>query len=144
MADVRDQAMDFFLGKEKLPIVLDDAWWAKAGMESFQARRRHYNPLEQDGLRIVEISRIQPRLRARGFNERRLMRILKGFKRDDKIPPIHVTQAAEAATGEALPDPGYPYRVQDGFHRYFCSLAAGFTHIPVIVIQDPPRGAAAP
>jgi hypothetical protein len=53
-----------------------------------------------------------------------LLRILTGFKSGQPLPPVHAR--------EAIPGP-YRYTLYNGAHRFYASLAAGFTHIPVVV-----------
>ena len=59
----------------------------------------------------------------------RVVRILRGFRFDNAIPPVEIVE------GQA----GYPYRykVVHGAHRFYCSLAAGFTCVPSIEGFDP-------
>jgi hypothetical protein len=57
-------------------------------------------------------------------SKEQLLRILIGFKNGDLLPPVHVR--------EAVPGP-YRFTLYHGAHRYYASLAAGFSHIPVVV-----------
>lgn len=117
----------------KLEIELPDDWWSEAGMAGFIAASRAYRA-NQNCLEI-SIRDIGPVLRNEGsgiFNDspeegsarERVIRILCGFRSDSAIPPVEVVK------GRA----GYPYRYKltHGAHRLYCSLAAGFTHIPWI------------
>lgn len=51
--------------------------------------------------------------------------ILRGICTGDALPAIVVD---EPPTNEGL-----RYRVREGFHRYYASAAAGFTHVPVLL-----------
>ena len=110
---------------------IPDDWWQESGLNDFKPSRNGFRcdmPHE-----LVRISEIEPPLRdvgvtrdANGFRRNATMEILRGFLREESIPPIRVEVA----------DPGpWRYRVRDGFHRYHSSLAAGFTHIPVEVVD---------
>ncbi len=59
-----------------------------------------------------------------GSARERVVRILRGFRFDNAIPPVEIVE------GQA----GYPYRYKlvHGAHRFYCSLAAGFTCVPSI------------
>lgn len=51
--------------------------------------------------------------------------VLKGFVSCAVIPPIEVNEMSNLGQ--------YRYRVHNGAHRFYASLAAGFEFIPVIV-----------
>lgn len=95
-----------------------------------------YNSVQQfrnRAVSIVLIEEIGPVLRDPGipiFNksddegiaaEARVLRILRGFVAGDEIPPIAVSKQ---------PGGAYRYELSHGVHRLYCSLAAGFTHVP--------------
>jgi hypothetical protein len=54
----------------------------------------------------------------------RVVQIFTGFVVDAAIPPVELlrTEVRER----------YRYRIKDGVHRFYCSLVAGFTHIPAV------------
>lgn len=57
-----------------------------------------------------------------GSTRDRVIRILQGFRLGEAIPPVSII------AGHAC----YPhrYKLTHGVHRLYCSLAAGFTHVP--------------
>ncbi len=59
-----------------------------------------------------------------GSARERVVRILRGFRFDNAIPPVEIVE------GQA----GYPhrYKLVHGAHRFYCSLAAGFKCVPSI------------
>lgn len=59
-----------------------------------------------------------------GSARERVVRILRGFRFDDAIPPVEIVEAHA----------GRPYRYElvHGAHRLYCSLAAGFKCVPTI------------
>lgn len=58
----------------------------------------------------------------------RVVDLLKGFRNDDRIPPVLV---------KWLPDgSAYSYRLSAGAHRFYCSVAVGYSHVPAIEVSD--------
>lgn len=128
--------------------MLNDDWWVEADMAGFMPSSAAY-PADPDaflGQRIFEvrIDDIGPVRRAPGvgiFNNDhetgtsahdRVVRILQGFRSGALIPPV---QVVKAKAGE-----DYPYKLVAGTHRLYCSLLAGFTHVPATFgfdITDP-------
>jgi hypothetical protein len=129
-----------------LVIELDDAWWAEAQMTGFVPSGACYRaePDARWGRAIFEapIDAIGPVRRIPGvgiFNnnatataEQRVVSILTGFRENAAIPPIELVDA----------DRGSPfrYKLAAGTHRLYCSLAAGFTHVPAVEGFDITRG----
>ena len=116
---------------------IDGAWWAEAGMENFAPSARAYvaDPSEVGDSKICEIpiddfSVVSVERRSVGIfkdNEKRtagerVVRILKGFVSGDKIPPVKFKYDEE---------PGR-CKLVDGAHRFYCSVAAGFSHVPAV------------
>ena len=58
-----------------------------------------------------------------GTARERVLRFLGGFRAKEIIPPV------EVAIGQ--PNYGHRYKLKNGTHRFYCSLAAQFTHVPV-------------
>src|SRR5271167_1473529 len=123
-----------------LPIVLNDDWWAEADMARFtpSTTAYHVDPRAFPGQRIFEvrIEDIGPVCRAPGvgiFNDdqstkasarERVLAILLGFRSGSMIPPVEVVNAPALSA--------YPYKLVHGTHRLYCSLAAGFSHVPAV------------
>jgi hypothetical protein len=119
-----------------LRIELPDPWWAEAEMAGFVPRARTFRPdvNAEKGVEIFEASveDVAPLKRAPGvgiFNDNkeatareRVVRILRGFREGAQIPPIHLTKLTPAAA--------FRYKIGNGSHRFYCSLAAGFSHVP--------------
>jgi hypothetical protein len=57
----------------------------------------------------------------------RVLKILRGFVNDDPIPPVWVVR-----------DQAGTYALRNGAHRFYCSIAAGFTQIPAIEVSTEP------
>jgi hypothetical protein len=118
-------------------IELDDDWWAEAGMVGFVPKSKTYcvdlafSDRVSEMICIQDVSFVR---RAPGvgiFNDSvedgtahdRVVRILRGFQPGDAIPPVEIV---EDDSGQ------HRYRLVNGAHRLYCSLAAGFTHVPAI------------
>ena len=120
-----------------LQIEMPDDWWTEAGMPGFVPVFKAYRvnnrlfqnvrevPLEDVGL----VSRnsgvgIFNDSEEEGSARERVVRILRGFRFDNAIPPVEIVE------GQA----GYPnrYKLVHGAHRFYCSLAAGFKCVPSI------------
>lgn len=119
-----------------LQIDLPDAWWHEAEMDSFHPPSSCYRAAPQGGSgeRIFEVPlhEIAPVRRNTGvgiFNGNdelsahdRVVRILIGFRAGDGIPPIELVDMPVGSP--------YRFKLTAGTHRLYCSLAAGFTHVP--------------
>ena len=55
----------------------------------------------------------------------RVVRILRGFVSGEKIRPVEVKCEP--------PESPYRYKLHHGAHRFYCSLAAGFSHVPAVI-----------
>jgi hypothetical protein len=125
-----------------LQIEIPDDWWTEAGMRGFVPTFTAYRVNQSlfQNVREVLIGDIGPVSRNPGvgiFNSceeeggsarERVVRILRGFRFDNAIPPVEIVE------GEA----GKPYRYKlvHGAHRLYCSLVAGFKCVPAIEVFD--------
>ena len=120
-----------------VPVELSDDWWDEANMARFVTKDRSYwaaPSLNKGPIFGVAIEDVGPLRRANIFMDdmeterktarERVLRLLRGFQANEAIPPVEVV--------EAPPGYGYRYKLTHGAHRLYCSLAAGFTHIPAI------------
>ncbi len=121
-----------------LQIELPDDWWTEAGMAGFVPLFKAYRvnhslfqnvrevPLEYVGpvSRTARVGIFNDSEEEEGSARERVLRILRGFRFDDAIPPVEIVE------GQA----GYPhrYKLVHGAHRFYCSLAAGFKCVPSI------------
>ena len=80
-----------------------------------------------DEVQIVPIGRVEPPTRAigvGGFRKYKLVPVLMALQSPEcALPPVHV----EPASGS------FSYRVTNGFHRYYASVAVGYAQLPVVV-----------
>jgi hypothetical protein len=121
-----------------LSITLPDDWWAEADMVGFTPSSSAYpaDSIAFPEIFLVRIADIGPVLRSPGvgiFNDsndtmltarERVVTILVGFRSGAAIPPVKVVRTASKIV--------QPYKLVDGAHRLYCSLAARFTHIPAV------------
>jgi hypothetical protein len=54
----------------------------------------------------------------------RVKSILNGFRSGAAIPPVEVVRQPTSAE--------FRYKLVAGAHRFYCSLAAGFSHVPAV------------
>ncbi len=108
----------------KILFTIDDSLWTAAKLQNFVPEKSHYTAIEENGIMVLSINDILPRFRAKGFNERRILRILKCISNNVELPPILVQQNRRNSS--------YKYIIIDGFHRFYSSIAVGFTHIPAV------------
>lgn len=116
--------------------VLTDDWWNEANMSAFVRKTRSYKAASSPrGQPIFEVAieDVGPvrRQYLQGCTEtehktakERVLRLLRGFSANDAIPAVEVVEAPSGS--------GYRYELTHGAHRFYCSLAAGVTHIPAV------------
>jgi hypothetical protein len=125
---------------------LEDDWWAEAGMTGFRPSRRSYRagPSEFQDLVMFEVAidDVQPLNRKathgvfkdsgagrrEGSARDRVVRILKWFRDDAPVEPVCVARL----TGGA----GCRFKLIHGAHRFYCAVAAGYSHIPAVEVKD--------
>ena len=120
-------------------IPLDNAWWEEAEMKDFTPSSNRYvvdtSNLQDRRVCTIPVLDVVPPRRAPGipvFNKsvdegisaaERVIRILRGFVAGTPIPPVELVRTLNGP---------HPYKLTAGFHRFYCSIAAGFTHVPAI------------
>jgi hypothetical protein len=110
---------------------IPDNWIAEAGFRDFKAKRPAY--LSSANATLIPLDLVEPLIRFmgypldfRGFSRERLVSVLRGFVANDiisAVPAIHLP-VREFCAGT------FRYRVCDGVHRYYASIAAGFSMLP--------------
>ena len=112
---------------------IPDEWWTCADMDKFTRKTNFYiYPSDWVGVQIALLSEIVPPTRTGDvplLKKYRLVPILCAFQSPDEsaLPPIEVQSC------ESHP---FRFKVHNGCHRYYASIAAGFSHIPVVVIRN--------
>ncbi|SAL67242.1 hypothetical protein AWB69_07688 [Caballeronia udeis] len=112
---------------------IPDSWWADAGMAAFCPGAPSYR-CTLDAI-VVPLREIEPPFRNPevmldwcGFDRSRMIRVLSAMATGAEMPPDRVV-ALPSADDPAAP---FAYRVCDGFHRFYASIAAGFEMLPVV------------
>ncbi|GHE05551.1 hypothetical protein GCM10008024_36850 [Allgaiera indica] len=115
------------------PFEIPDDWWVFSEMQTWnRSGRRCFTPLPCAECELIPLDAIVVPERRAGvalLNKLRLVPVLMAFREGEHsfLPPIKVSGPW---AGE-----DYPYRLRDGFHRYFASVAAGFPYIPAQIIS---------
>jgi hypothetical protein len=120
-----------------LEIELDGDWLVAAEMSGFVPTSKAYRTsksIDKNAtIREICIGDIGPVHRNVGiFRDspagipvrERVIKILRGFRSGDAIPPVKVV--------ENKPGSAHRYKLTDGTHRLYCSIAVGFTDIPAV------------
>jgi hypothetical protein len=112
---------------------IPDEWWAFADMNAFSPGESGFYPYTPEcanEVEVVPLSAVEPPLRASGvppFKKYKLVPVLFAFASPEcAIPPVEVV---------VVPSTRYRFRVLNGYHRYYASVAVGYTRLPVIVRQ---------
>ena len=57
-----------------------------------------------------------------------MLKIFSGFVENSTMPPVEIKRQSQGSV--------YPYALHNGAHRFYCSVAAGFSHVPAVVTGD--------
>lgn len=108
---------------------IPDEWFLFSEMDTFSPAGTFYPYFPMDGVIVVPISELEPPKRNAGvasFEKLRLVPILMAFaSKGGTVPPIDVIASTNGSH--------YKYRVANGYHRYFASIAAGYSDIAVLI-----------
>ena len=113
--------MQFTHRWSRTPFEIPDEWWAEAGMECFAPTDTHFNAsfcVEWPTM-IVSLEHVTLPVRAPGvplFVRNRIVRVLWGIRLKEEMPAVEVHVPPKSLG-----------------HRYFASVAVGFTELPVFV-----------
>lgn len=111
---------------------IPDDWLAACGITSFTHKGHAYCSRAEAVLVGLGEVTPPPRLRSsakdwRGFERTRLLNVLKAIVAGEIIDPVPLIRLPEPDPSVQLP---YRYVVRDGFHRFYASIIAGFSHLP--------------
>jgi hypothetical protein len=112
------------------------SWWTESGMDRFERRSQSYRFVPAADISLVAIEDIAPtkmekrrHLGHGGFCPQRMTNILRAFASNIELPPIDVVDV------ERWHCP-YKYIIgggeSGGVHRFYASVAAEFSHIPMV------------
>lgn len=118
---------------------LSDDWWIEAGMVGFVPSSKAYRVklCDSETRRVLEVrlDEVGPVRRNPGvslFNDNgegcsareRVVKILCGFRLSEPIPPVEVVLGGT--------EYGHRFKLVHGVHRFYCSLVAGYSHVPAV------------
>ena len=130
------------ISHHNLAIELNDSWWAEAAMDGFKptstAYRVRMNDTDYRNIFEVKIDEVRPVRRDPGvaiFNDsaeatarERVVSILRGFRSGAPMPPVEVVSEPAGSL--------FRYKLVHGAHRFYCSVAVGFSHVPAVMGFD--------
>jgi hypothetical protein len=97
---------------------------------SFEVVRKPNEPVIMARISMVAPTKRDPAVKGLseyGFAEQRMIDILRALREKTALPPIEVNQQSLSP---------HCYNLYHGFHRYYASIAAGFSHLPITVVPD--------
>jgi len=123
------------LSHHGIKIVLLDEWWAEAEMVGFTPISVSYSfdqnsNQEINEVRIEDVGPVHrdPLFRdgseGEGTARERVVRILRDFRLGNHTHPVEII--------EGKLEYSHRYMLTHGAHRFYCSLAAGYTYIPTV------------
>jgi hypothetical protein len=109
---------------------IPDHWWSFCDMSSFIPGNKHYcYDRGYPDVKVVSIKIIKPPLRVSRrseFDKRRMVPVLLTIGSPElTLPPIEVARKLSSKT--------YALELLHGVHRFYGSIAAGYSHIPVVI-----------
>lgn len=123
--------MDFFVPESDTRFGIADDWWHFCDMETWSPRSPYfpYDPEITGSVTIVALSEIEPPKRAKGvpmFRKYKLVPVLLAFQSPEcALPPVELLQLDDRGPKR--------YALQNGFHRFYASVAAGYSKIPAVI-----------
>lgn len=127
-----DQVKDrhFLTPHGEYEFTIPNEWWHFAEASCINADSENYYPytLNAQGVKVISLRDIEPPKRDKGiapFKKYKLVPVLLAFHSPEcELPPIEVTEIQSSK---------YKYRVINGYHRYYASVAVGYGNVPVIL-----------
>ena len=115
---------------------IPNEWWAEAGMVGFSPSNSASADRSSTAAMLVPLQTILPPPRFptapkdwHGFERARLVSLLKGIATGVEIEPVPLLKLPQDDVWR-MP---YRYRMRDGFHRFYVSIAAGFKCLPAVI-----------
>lgn len=126
--------MDFVTPRGDVGFAIPDDWWNFSEMSAFDCSvgAGYYPPCVKEGqtFETVPLSEVEPPLRTvagLSFRKYKLMPVLFAFASPEcALPLVEISEQVDAATP-------YRYRVINGYHRYYASVAVGYRELPVVI-----------
>ena len=116
---------------------ISDAWLKEAGVNGVWPATDSFK--SSPGAALIPLTEIEPVARFKttpkdggGFDRDRLVKILRRIISEAEIDPVPVMKLPYL---DLSPSP-YRYTVKDGFHRFYASIAARFSELPAIIVNE--------
>jgi hypothetical protein len=108
-----------------------DEWLREAGVANFVPKSVAYKSSPAAQLALLTAVEPPPRLIShslswRGFDRSRFVNVLRGIVEGSEIEAVPVVEMPFVDLGSSP----YKFRVRDGVHRFYASVAMGFSHLP--------------
>jgi hypothetical protein len=114
---------------------IPDEWWTFAEMRKFDRVGEFYcysEPRKDEVIEVVDLLAVKPPTREPSiapFKKYKLVPVPFALTSPEcNLPPVSVKRVNETN--------GYRFQVTNGFHRYYASLAVGYTMLPVIIHES--------
>jgi hypothetical protein len=121
--------MKFITPRGDVPFCIPDDWWAFAEIADFCPLDECYIPVHADDAELIPLADIEPFQRlvgVGGFRKYKIVPVLFGMQSPEPVlPPIQLQHSGKGAA--------YPYQLHNGFHRYYASIAVGYSRIPALI-----------
>jgi hypothetical protein len=131
----REMLMRFLTPRGETPFSIPDEWWEFVVMNDLPFNHPHFYLYDGEKFPDAEIIRlwdIEPPRKTpdvQEFLKYKLVPVLLAFFSPEySLGPVEVTRQ---------PKSPYKYRLTRGFHRYYASVAIGYSMIPAIVRAEP-------
>lgn len=127
--------MKFRTSNSDVEFEIPDEWWSFSEMHSFQPNGGGFYPYPPElaeRIQVVPLSSIEPPIRSEGippFKKYKLVPVLLAFQSPEcALPPVEVERSTSSSQ--------YQFRVRDGYHRFYCSVAARYSKLPVVIVES--------
>lgn len=116
---------------------IPDGWLADAGIDGFIPTASAYRSTAE--ATPVPLREIEPPYRTSqtpkdwcGFDRTRFVAVMNGIVTGAEIEPVPLIELPAGDFPFLAP---YRYRVRDGFHRFYASIAAHFDCLPATILK---------
>jgi hypothetical protein len=115
---------------------IPDKWWHFAEMDTFSSKGGRFYPYRllpgDQEIEAVLLTDIEPPTRNSGvppFKKYKMVPVLFALSSPEcALPPVEVNALVAPAA--------HRFKVQNGYHRYYASVAVGYPLLPVVIRQS--------
>jgi hypothetical protein len=126
--------MKFKTPKTGVEFEIPDEWWEFSEMNKFELNGGRFYLYSTcfENVEAVDISEIEPPTRNKEippFKKYKLVPVFMAFmSQENSLPPVEVILNKNAEQ--------YKYKVKNGYHRYYASVAVGFPLLPIVITEN--------